>query len=150
MNIVPLTEENLQVYLNLAQCYEGEFSAITGKKPNQQGLFELDTQLDDSTIGLLLIIEDTPCAFAAIAIKEDKSYEICEFYVVPSFRKNSVGMKFARMIWSIYPGDWEIKQIAGAEYASAFWRKAIHTIYQEDRYEDSYWGTVTRQRFTIN
>ena len=59
-------------------------------------------------------------------------------------------MRFAHLIGSMYPGTWEIKQIAGAEYASAFWRKTVtafkQTAYEEDRYTD---GIVTRQRFSV-
>lgn len=153
MEILTVTKENLSIYLNLAQCYEAEFSRLTGKKPDEQGLFELDTQLSENIKGLLLIVEGTPAAIAAISVKEQKHYEVCEFYVVPSFRKNSLGMRFAHLIWKMYPGEWEIKQIAGAEYASEFWRKTITTFglksYEENSYEDPYWGVVTRQRFSV-
>jgi len=46
MELVEVTEVNKSVYLNLAQSYEGEFSAITGKKPDENGLFELDTEIE--------------------------------------------------------------------------------------------------------
>ncbi|MBK1643005.1 hypothetical protein CKO12_14250, partial [Chromatium okenii] len=35
MEIISVGEHNLNVYLNLAQSYEGEFSGITRKKPNE-------------------------------------------------------------------------------------------------------------------
>ncbi len=153
MTLVTVTQANLNIYLNLAQCYEAEFSAITLKKPNEMGIFELDTLIGEGVSGLLLMADGVPSAIAAIGIKGDERYEVCEFYVVPSFRKNSTGMKFAHMIWKKYPGAWEIKQIKGAEYASEFWRKSItafeQTAYKEDRYEDRYWGIVTRQQFTV-
>lgn len=51
------------------------------------------------------------------------------------------------------PGSWEVKQISGADYATVFWRKAInaraHRDFVDDRYEDPYWGLVTRQTFLI-
>lgn len=154
MKITPITETNSPIYHNLVQCYEAEFSPITGKKPNGSGLFELDTQLDGDTLGFLLLIDNTPAGIAAIKCKETHSYEVCEFYVVPYFRKNGIGMEFAHAIWQNYLGEWEIKQIQGAEYATAFWRKTINsfnkTEYTEESYDDPYWGTVTRQRFVIN
>jgi hypothetical protein len=62
-------------------------------------------------------------------------------------------MRFAHLIWTTYPGEWEIKQIAGAEYASHFWRKSItafgQTVYEEDCFQDPYWGIVTRQCFAV-
>ena len=154
MKITPVTETNSHLYHNLMQSYEAEFSPITGKKPNDSGLYELDTHLGESTLGFLLIIDDNPTGIAAIHYKETQAYEMCEFYVVPYFRKNGIGIQFAHTIWKNYPGDWEIKQIQGAEYATTFWRKTIEqfneTAYTEDCYDDPYWGSVTRQRFTVN
>jgi predicted acetyltransferase len=154
MKITPVSETNSPIYHNLVQCYEAEFSSLTGKKPNGSGLFELDTHLGENILGLLLIIDNTPAGIAAIHCKEGHAYEVCEFYVVPYFRKNGIGMEFAHAIWESYPGDWEIKQIRGAEYATAFWRKTINsfneTEFTEESYDDPYWGSVTRQKFTIN
>jgi predicted acetyltransferase len=151
MEIIAVTPGNLAVYLNLAQGYEAEFSAITGKRPDAQGIFPLDTRIGNDVRGFVLSVGGVPAGLIAVRTKDDGSYEVAEFYVVPSFRKQAWGRKFAHAIWRILPGSWEIKQIAGAEYAAEFWRKAIGTFpqteFQEDRYNDPYWGTVTRQRF---
>lgn len=153
MKITLVTQTNSHIYHNLVQCYEAEFSPITGKKPNTSGLFELDTHLGDETLGFLLIINNSPAGIAAIKSKEADAYEVCEFYILPYFRKNAMGMQFAHTIWKKYPGDWEIKQIQGAGYATTFWRKTINsfmgTEYTEECYDDPYWGIVTRQRFTV-
>jgi predicted acetyltransferase len=154
MIITPVTETNSHLYHNLVQSYEAEFSPITGKKLNASGLYELDTHLGDDTLGFLLKIDNAPAGIAAIHCKEDQAYEVCEFYVLPYFRKNAVGMQFAHTIWKSYPGDWEIKQIQRAEYATAFWRKTINsfseTKYTEESYDDPYWGIITRQKFTVS
>ena len=151
MEIIPVTTANLAVYLNLAQGYEAEFSAITGKKPGAQGVFELDTNIGDDIRGFVLSVAGVPAGLIAVRLKDGGSYEVAEFYVVPSFRKQAWGREFAHAIWRNLPGSWEIKQIAGAEYAAEFWRKAIgafpQTDFREDRFDDPYWGTVTRQRF---
>ncbi len=115
MHILPVTETNLHIYHNLVQCYEAEFSPITGKKPDASGRFALDTEIGDNVVGYLLYIGETPAGLAAIARKEEDHFEMCEFYVVPYFRKNAIGMQFAHAIWSTCPGEWEIKQIQGAE-----------------------------------
>ncbi len=154
MKIIPVTKTNSHIYHNLIQCYEAEFSPITLKKPNASGLFELDTHIGDNVLGFLLMIDNTPAGIAAIECKEAQAYEMCEFYVIPYFRKNGIGMEFAHMIWKNYPGGWEIKQIQGTQHATAFWRKTIkcfiETEYSEECYDDPYWGIVTRQTFTVN
>jgi predicted acetyltransferase len=151
MEIISVGEHNLNVYLNLAQSYEGEFSGITRKKPNECGLFPLDTQISDNTKGYLLIIDNTPAGLAAILAKSNNKYEVSEFYIIPYFRKQLFGKHFAHQLWRMFPGHWEVKQITGADDASVFWRKVISEFtlgtFLEDKYEDSYWGLVTRQQF---
>lgn len=153
MNITPVTDHNLSIYHNLAQCYEAEFSPLTGKKPNASGIFELDTQISGNVIGYLLYIDETPAGLAAIKCKENSHFEVCEFYIVPYFRNSATGTQFAHTIWRRHNGIWEIKQIEGADYATAFWRKAIQrfndTPFSEDHYNDPYWGNVIHQTFTI-
>jgi len=153
MQIIPVNETNLAVYHNLVQCYEAEFSPLTGKKPDETGRFELDTELGENVQGYLLEIDRHPAGLAAIACKGEKRYEVCEFYVVPSFRQKAVGMHFAHKIWNEYPGSWEVKQIEGADNAIRFWRTTItrfnNTPFREERYDDPYWGKVTRQQFKI-
>lgn len=153
MKLVLVDKNYFQTYLNLAQCYEAEFSSLTHKQPNSSGVFELDTHLGESVNGFILMIDETPAGIAAVRVTDRDSYEMCEFYIVPCFRKNGAGIRFSHMLWEIYTGKWEIKQIDKAQYATVFWRKAItqykDTHYIEDRYTDPYWGCVTRQTFVI-
>ena len=53
MRVVRVDQETEQVYLNLAQAYEGEFSGITDKRANADGMFPRDTQLGVSLAGFL-------------------------------------------------------------------------------------------------
>lgn len=152
MEIVRVGEHNLDVYLNLAQSYEGEFSGITGKKPDAKGVFALDTPpLGDCSVGFLLIMAGTPAGLAAVVVKPESRFEMGEFYIVPCFRRQAWGMRFVHSLWRMLPGQWEVKQIRGAEYASEFWRRVIgeftQGVFVEDKYEDPYWGLVTRQQF---
>ena len=152
MYIIQVDSCNLSVYLNLCQSYEGEFSAITDKKPNENGLFELDTQIGGNVLGYLLYEEKSPIGLAAVKTKSGgEQFEVCEFYVVPSFRKQALGKQFAIEIFKMHQGCWEIKQISGAEYATAFWRKTVGEFtgnnFQEDVYQDEYWEQVVRQQF---
>lgn len=154
MQIIPVTEANIGIYYNLAQTYEAEFSPLTQKQPDPSGMYELDTYPGGDILAFLLEIDNTPAGIAAIARKGDQGYEVCEFYVIPRFRKNSIGMRFAHAIWKNYPGAWEIKQLVAADYATRFWRKTIqryeNTTFSEELYDDPYWGNVTRQQFIIN
>ncbi|MCO7190861.1 MULTISPECIES: hypothetical protein [unclassified Pseudoalteromonas] len=149
--LTPVTSHNQTIYYNLAQAYEAEFSPLTDKSPGPDGVFALDTLLEGNVRGYLCYVNKTPVGLAAIAQHQEREFEVCEFYIVPRFRKAGLGARFARAIWANSPGLWTIKQIAGADYATQFWRRAIAQAgieeMEEDTYHDPYWGTVMRQRF---
>lgn len=63
---------NIDVLLNLSQAYEAEFSSITGKRPNEDGVFTLDTMPYDPYIGYILY-----CACCKIA---KYWHEVCARY----------------------------------------------------------------------
>ena len=152
MNIVQVQTDIEHIYLNLMQVYEAEFSSITKKKPDANGLFPLDTELGENTSAFLAFEDDIPIGFITIFEDIGQSYEVCEFYIVPSYRKRQFGERLTAAIWRMYPGTWVVKQIEGADYATVFWRKAIGNFagnkFEEDKYIDPYWGLVTRQTFS--
>ncbi|PSV49871.1 GNAT family N-acetyltransferase [Photobacterium indicum] len=151
MKIIKVDSSNKHVYMNLAQAYEAEFSKIMQKKPDENGLFPLDTQIEGNVSGYLLYMDGVPAGHTAIANETPANYEVCDFYVVPYFRKNKVGKSFITDVFKSLGGSWEIKQVAGAEHAVKFWRDVLDDYtagnYVEDGYEDEKWGVVTRQRF---
>lgn len=151
MELVTVNASNLAIYLNLTQAYEAEFSPLTQKFPDDEGKFALDTPIAGNVTGYLLYIDGKPAGLAAIANECVDHYEVCDFYVVPVFRKNKAGQRFAHTLFDMMPGLWQSKQIAGADHAIAFWRRAIgsytNEVFVEDIYHDEYWGDVTRQCF---
>ncbi|MEN9361827.1 MAG: hypothetical protein RL095_3362 [Verrucomicrobiota bacterium] len=151
MDIRPVDTSNLSVYRQLAQAYEAEFSPLTGKYPGEDGVFLLDTPIDADHLGWLLYERDRPVGLAALG-RRAGGWEVCEFYILPLCRGRSLGCDFIHQLWRRYPGMWQIKQIAGAELASRFWRRCLTSYpvaFVEDIYEDCYWGRVTRQCFSI-
>lgn len=151
MQIVKVDGSNKHVYMNLAQAYEAEFSRIMAKQPNADGVFGLDTELGGKVTGYLLLVDDVPAGFTAIAEQSTASFEVCDFYIVPYFRQNKLGKKFISRLFAELGGHWQIKQVAGAEHAVRFWREVIGDYtqqqYAEDTYQDPKWGRVTRQQF---
>lgn len=151
MEVREVTAGNAQVYLNLCQAYEAEFSALTGKLPDQDGLFALDTVLGGEVKGFLLVAHGGPVGFAAIRISAHDGCEVCEFYIVPSMRKKCLGKEFAHRLFALYPGKWQVKQLEGARYATCFWLRVIDDFtgssFEQDVCDDAYWGRVARQCF---
>lgn len=153
MDIREVTLDNLHVYLNLCQSYEGEFSEITEKLPGEDGKFALDTEIGGMTKGFLLYVDGRPVGFAAIKV-EPGMCEVCEFYVIPSMRRRCLGRAFASWLFAHFRGRWQVKQLEGARYATCFWTKVIAEFtggaFAQDMYADPYWGRVVRQRFDSN
>ncbi|MGF1735385.1 GNAT family N-acetyltransferase [Photobacterium satsumensis] len=151
MNIVKVDSSNEHVYANLYQGYAAEFSKIIDDKPDENGVFEIYPKIGGSVSGYLLYLDGVPAALTAIEEKSSKEYEICDFYVVPYFRKNKVGKRFISNLFELLEGSWEIKQVAGADHAVKFWRDVVNDYtsgnFVEDKYLDGKWGLVTRQRF---
>ena len=121
------------------------------------GLFPLDTKIEGNVSGYLLYVDGVPAGHTAIANEAPGCYEVCDFYVVPYFRKNKVGKRFISQVFNYLGGSWEIKQVAGAEHAVKFWGDVLSDYtsdndiaggYVEDSYDDEQWGVVTRQRFS--
>lgn len=151
MKIVSVNKSNMHVYANLYQGYAAEFSKIINDKPDENGLFEIYPEIKGNVSGYLLYIDGRPAALTAIKEKLSKEYEICDFYVLPFFRKNKTGKYFITQMFKQLEGSWEIKQVSGAEHAVQFWQNVVRDYtsgnFIEDKYLDEKWGLVTRQRF---
>lgn len=125
LRIVPVDTTNREPFDRLIQCYECEFSAITEKQPTADGVFPLDTHLDDDHKGFLAYLGEIPVGFNVIALKGNGHYEVCEFFIVPLFRTRRLGYYLAAAIFDRYRGKWEVKQIAGAGPSAA--TRTAHT-----------------------
>lgn len=150
LSIVSINNSNLNIYKNLAQAYEAEFSPLTQKYPNELGIFEPDTLPQGSYTGHLLYYKKTPIGFCVTNL-ENEVKDISEFYIIPNMRKRNFGQFLAMTTFDKYPGKWQVRQIEGAFGAIKFWRKVIEKYingnYHESVVDDTHWGKVTRQTF---
>lgn len=148
--LVEITQQNLDIFKNLAHAYEAEFSKITCKMPDEFGLFKIDTFPFTPYIGYLLYQREIPIGFCVTNV-ENEIKDIAEFYIAPVMRKNNFGYQLASMIFNKHPGQWQVRQIEGADHAVSFWRSVIKKYtknqYEESVVQDPFWGIVTRQRF---
>ncbi len=148
--ITKIDKNTITYYLSLAHAYEAEFSNLTHKLPDESGIFHPDTMPVDPCVGYLLYVEKLPVGFC-VANTKGAIHDIAEFYVIPVMRRQQLGLKLATAIFDKYPGQWQVRQIEGAEQAINFWRHVINTYtdgnYDEAIVDDPDWGTVTRQSF---
>jgi len=153
LKIMRIDKNNLNIFNNLGQAYEAEFSSITNKVPDQFGVFKIDTLPNFPYVGYLLYYQEIPIGIC-VANPESEIKDIAEFYIIPSMRKKNFGYQFAIMIFDLYPGKWQVRQIQGADHAIHFWRSVIGRYtknqYEEAIVDDEYWGIVTKQSFQNN
>lgn len=147
----PVNEENISILFNLGQAYEAEFSSITGKDPDDKGIFNLDTIPKGDYTGYLFYQNVIPMGFCIININ-NSPMDVAEFYIVPSKRKQKLGMACAHDIFNKHQGVWQVRQIQNLDYAVKFWRRVIGVYtgnnYEEDIVTDLDWGVVIRQTFS--
>jgi predicted acetyltransferase len=148
--LILIDETNIGVYMNLARAYEEEFSVLTHKLPDENGVFEPDTLPVAPYTGYLLYKNNIPIGFCVVELKVEIN-DVAEFYIIPSMRNNKLGQELAVTIFDIHPGKWQVRQIEGADKARKFWRKVINFYtdnnYAEAEVNDPDWGIVTRQQF---
>ena len=151
IEITKVEEHNEFIYSRLSQNYEAEFSRLTGKEPNSEGLYEY-TICDSTHEGFLLWNEGKPIGFIIVNIGLSR-FDVAEFYIIPSKRRGGHGRALAHWAFTRYPGDWQVRQIAGAKWAHAFWVDVIADFtkgYFTDQQEsDAEWGVVDIQRFSV-
>ncbi len=92
------------------------FLDLYWKDKNRQPFF---IEYKDENIGFVLIND-------WIVNKEyNATYSIAEFYIKPSYRRNSIGNTIAQELFTRFKGKWEIRQSINNLIAIKFWRNCI-------------------------
>ncbi|NBX70086.1 MAG: GNAT family N-acetyltransferase [Proteobacteria bacterium] len=85
-----INESNSDIFDELAQDYEDEFSPTSGKKKNQDGKYSIDVDWHTPNIGYYWQEGSKIVGFSIIEPINGYS-EIVDFYVVPAYRKKMIG-----------------------------------------------------------
>lgn len=148
-----ITPSNQNVYDNLSQVYEMEFSNQTGFDPDQNGHYPIATKCPDEGIRGWILRDEKGCPAGFTIIQTlDNRMDIQEFFVTHKHRRFGVGTEFAAAIMQQYPGPWQLRELLTSPWATPFWRKFLQKMeveYTEDIAPDREWGHVVRQQFTI-
>jgi predicted acetyltransferase len=138
-------------FLALSQQYEAEVSRITGKLPDASGQYEITDETSEKYQAWVFHNEQQIAGFAVIDVSLQRT-DVAEFYIVPALRGKHLGEMFAMALFDSYSGDWQVRQIQGAEYARAFWEQVIRRysdgVFDSSTENDPEWGSVYIQRFT--
>lgn len=145
-----INESNSYIFDELAQDYEDEFSPTSGKKKNQDGKYSIDVDWHIPNQGYYWKEGSKIIGFSIVEPIDGYS-EIVDFYVVPAYRKKTIGKNMAFAVFNKRPGLWRVRQIPGSEAATKFWRRVISEYtnenYTESQIENPPWGLSICQQF---
>jgi len=117
----------------LIELYCYDFSGYEGTDVDDEGRFGdavtegwLDPQRDTYLIqadghwaGFVLVLET--CRF----VTAPGAHSVGEFFILQRYRRHGVGAAAARAVFGLYPGPWEVLQLANNHRAQAFWRRVV-------------------------
>ena len=149
IEVAEATRKDEPVLERLFQLYQYDFSEIMGGDVEDDGVFRyisLGDVWDDDRAHVFIARVNGRVAGTAILIERshftgetDVTY-MDEFFVMRKYRRTGVGSEFAARLFAMFPGRWEVAQVAPNTEATLFWKSAIRAYTNgnfEERIEDS-------------
>lgn len=136
------TRDQREVVGRLLEFNAYEFSGIDDRSIGDDaryGYVYLDAYWTEPGRFPYLIWADAELAGLALLRRLEEEMTVAEFLVLPKFRRRSVGTRAARALFEQRPGRWRVTEVPGNSAATAFWRRAIPTRFEERELRD---GTV--------
>ncbi len=146
VEIAAATIQHRTLIGQLLELYAHDFSEFTAADVDDDGHFgyrEIEVYWTDADRHPFLIrVDDHIAGF--VLVRSGSPHDMAEFFVLRKYRRFGVGAKAARAVLTMFPGDWQVRQLAENAAAIAFWRAAIPVPFEEAMRTE---GCV--QRFTI-
>ncbi len=143
VEVVEVRARERPILQNLAQFYSYDFSEILGADVPASGRFSLISvgELSDPTRRAFFFKVDGHLAGFALVhkgseLRDDPDVtDMEEFFVMRKYRRQRVGYEAATRLFDMFPGRWEVRELAPNTAAQAFWRNVIGE-YTGGRYEE--------------
>jgi predicted acetyltransferase len=146
VEVVDAEPKEKRVLERLLQLYSYDFSEFTNDDVDAAGLFEeeqLDRWWSEAGRHPFLVRVDGQLAGLAL-VREQSAFtgdtdvtDMVEFFIMRKYRRQGAGAAAATRLFDLFPGRWEVRQIAANTPAQAFWRKVIGD-YTGGRYEERF------------
>ncbi len=143
VEVVEVRAKERRVLQNLAQFYSYDFSEILGADVAASGRFSLISVgelTDPMRRAFFFKVDGYLAGFALVhkgsELRDDPDVtDMEEFFVMRKYRRRRVGYEAATQLFGMFPGRWEVRELAANTAAQAFWRSVIGE-YTGDRYEE--------------
>lgn len=156
-----------ETFTNLQQLYEFELSSITEEFLDLQGRYDqekIKQHWSKDGYDIFLFREVVGSKLIGFAVINHSSMvngakntrDVAEFFILPHYRRQHMGMKIAHAIFDMYPPrtHWEVRQLKKLGYATDFWKKVIQRYtknnYIETAYYDKSWGAQMEMQSFLN
>jgi predicted acetyltransferase len=146
VDVQEATIDEKPVLRRLLELYAHDFSEFNGADVDDHGTFGysyLDNYWTQPHRHPLLIRVDGRIGGFAL-VRSGSPHDMAEFFVMRKYRRGGVGVEAARAVFTRFPGEWQVRQVAANVAAVAFWHTAIPVPFTEDTNDD---GPV--QHFSI-
>jgi predicted acetyltransferase len=167
VSVIGAERAQAPIIQNLMQLYTHDFSEFWGGTArgdlNAQGLFDaypLEEYWSEAQWAAMLILCDR--ALAGFCLVNDRAHSglnaqrnLAEFFILRKHRGREVGRRAAAIIFSRFPGSWEVAVARRNVRAREFWCKTIKrsancSQFQELDLQDERWnGPIFRFEWAI-
>jgi aminoglycoside 6'-N-acetyltransferase I len=128
------TLQDKSVLRHLLELYQYDLSEIENRDVDANGLYGYEyldqywteavrhpflVQVDGRIAGFVLVNRHTYLAQA------EDGMSIGEFFIMKRYRGRGIGERVAMRIFDMFPGRWEVRELAENVGAQAFWRRVI-------------------------
>jgi predicted acetyltransferase len=145
VEVVAATAGDKNIVRNLLELYLYDFTEFTSDDVDETGLFgyrHFEEYWTDDDRHPFLIRAGGQLAGVAL-VRTGTPHDMAEFFVLRKYRGRGVGRQAARALFALFPGEWQVRQMAANTGATAFWRRAIPGPFRDDTNEQ---GPVQRFR----
>jgi predicted acetyltransferase len=152
MNI-ELTKATLSekpVLANLLELYLHDFTEYDGADVGPDGRFGYDFLdaywTEAARTPLVARVDGNLAGFALLKrgstlLNDPDIMHVSEFFIMRKYRRRGAGSETARRMFDLFPGRWEVSEMAANLPAQAFWRKVIGA-YTSGRFEERQWDNA--------
>jgi predicted acetyltransferase len=117
----------------LLELYLHDLSEMTGADVGPHGRYDyrfLDDYWTEPDLHPFLIRVDGGLAGLAL-VASGAPHDMAEFFIMRKYRKRGIGTRAARAVFAMFPGEWQVRQIAANRGATMFWRSALPVPFRE-------------------
>ena len=124
---LPIPESDGSILADDLQHYIAELApfdrALAAQGPYEYPGF--DTLWRDPARSLFWAMLDGKVAGFAIVHAQGCATDMADFYIRPAYRRQGIGIEFARSVIALFPGTWTLTQYSAKADSIAFWRSVI-------------------------